>query len=350
MNWLLALLLITLLPSASTARSEADTSLIKAAEDGDAVQIQRLIVHGADVNVLNNFGQTVLEWAAQHGNVAAVKLLLDAGADVSKPSRFGGPLIAASGGGFGVKSIAICRLLLSHGADPNGYANNTPIISALTGLSRSRNSIYHSFHSPRQPQGRQKMFQEQTETTLAILRMLIQSGADVNHEYRLGPFHDPLTPLTAAAGAGSVEAMSLLIKSGAHTDPIYLNVALGPAASSGSAPAVAMLLSHGADPNMRQYGYNHNSTLLEAAGADATESMELLVKSGSNVNAQGADGMTALTLVMQRIKPDLAAIKFLLAHGANPNIADKDGRTPLYRAKESKSAELMTLLENAGAK
>ena len=85
-----------------------------------------------------------------------------------------------------------------------------------------------------------------------------------------------------------------------------------------------------------------------AALVNATESIKMLASSGADVNAQDCLGATALLLVMRN--PDVPTVKFLLAHGADPNIAANDGTTPLYMAKQAKNADLITLLQNAGAK
>ena len=43
-------------------------------------------------------------------------------------------------------------------------------------------------------------------------------------------------------------------------------------------------------------------------------------------------------------------IRLLLANGADPNLADKSGKTPLILAQQSKLSDIITLLKNAGAK
>jgi len=344
---LVALCLLYTLSPARAASWETNKALVRAVEVGSLAQVRRLIAQGADVNACNDYGQTALERAARWGNYDAVRLLLDAGADVHHAGRGGGPLLVAVGGGYGDKSIAICRLLLARGADPNGLPNHTPLVSALDGLAGEQRGGLHPPGPIGRPEVVRAMLQKRTGTTLSILRMLIRGGADVNHEYRCGHLNDSTTPLGAAARVGSVEAMKLLLASGARDLPDY---ELGMAASSGSAPAVAFLLGRGAKPSAWRSAFNHNTALLEAAEADAPDCIRLLVNAGADVNARDDQGYTVLALMLSQVKPDVSLLKFLLTHGANPNIPDAQGRRPRDWMKQPKDRNLIALLEAAGAK
>lgn len=344
---LVAFCLLCALSPVQAASWQIDKALVRAVEAGDLAQVRKLIAQGADVNAVNDYGQTALARAARRGNYDAVKLLLDGGANANSASRGGGPLVVAAGGDYGDKSVALCRLLLARGADPNGQPDRTPLVAALGGLAGERQKLLHPPGPAGRPEAVQAMLKKSTETMLAILRLLIRSGADVNHEYRLGHLNDGTTPLGAAARAGSVEAMTLLLASGARDSPDY---ELGMAASSGSAPAVAFLLSRGANPNAWRSAFSHNTALLEAAEADAPDCIRLLVNAGADVNAQGGQGYTALTREMSRLKPSVAVVKLLLAHGADPNLATEDGTTPLHLAEEAKEPGLITWLKSAGAR
>lgn len=86
--FLLPLLLIITLPACTNIlMTKIDKDFILAAERGDALAVQELLDKGADVNVKDKNGLTVLMRASWRGNVAIVKILLDKGAYVHKKNR-----------------------------------------------------------------------------------------------------------------------------------------------------------------------------------------------------------------------------------------------------------------------
>jgi ankyrin repeat protein len=67
-----------------------------------------------------------------------------------------------------------------------------------------------------------------------------------------------------------------------------------------------------------------------AARQDAKEAVRALAQGGADLNAQDADGATALQFAIINQHYDLAAL--LLEKGANPNVADNTGMTSVYAA------------------
>lgn len=99
-----------------------------AARDGDPKLAERLITHGADVNLADKNGWTPLHFAAQAQSAEVAALLLDAGAQVDPRDVHGNtPLSKAV---FGSKGIGdVIKLLRTRGANPlseNKYGQ-TPV-------------------------------------------------------------------------------------------------------------------------------------------------------------------------------------------------------------------------------
>eukprot|EP00045_Choanoeca_perplexa_P008489 m.79352 g.79352 ORF g.79352 m.79352 type:complete len:105 (-) comp14514_c0_seq25:699-1013(-) len=74
-----------------------------------------------------------------------------------------------------------------------------------------------------------------------------------------------------------------------------------------------------------------------------------LVNADADVNARMIDGGTAIFLVNRRVHRNNGIVNRLLAAGLDPNIARKDGYTPLMAAVQSNDVELMRQLIGAGA-
>ena len=74
-----------------------------------------------------------------------------------------------------------------------------------------------------------------------------------------------------------------------------------------------------------------------------------LIKLGIDVNAQDKEGWTALHFAAQR--QSVPAVKALLIAGADIEIKDSHGNTPLFRAvfNSQGSGEIITMLLEAGA-
>jgi ankyrin repeat protein len=83
---------------------------------------------------------------------------------------------------------------------------------------------------------------------------------------------------------------------------------------------------------------------------DGTKVTEALSEPGSTIvgSRDLTSGETALHIVTQR--RDLAWIRFLIQHGANPNVEDKKGVTPLTIASNLGFAEGVEALLDAGAR
>jgi hypothetical protein len=84
-----------------------------------------------------------------------------------------------------------------------------------------------------------------------------------------------------------------------------------------------------------------------AAAGGYLDTVDLLLVSGSDVNAQGTRGETPIYLAAAAGKADVVAA--LLAAGADPNLANFELRTPLQRAAMEGSLETVKVLLKGGA-
>lgn len=111
--------------------SEGLTPLQKAVDLGNTFTVSKLLSHGADLQITDKFGWTVLHTATYQQDEAMVRVLLQAGSDAQAASQqwarlFAGPLLLRHGEEWKGTSLhlaamfgepTIAELLLQHGAD-----------------------------------------------------------------------------------------------------------------------------------------------------------------------------------------------------------------------------------------
>src|SRR5262249_58944027 len=118
----------TRLHSHQPAGPGGSTPLMYAALYGDADSVRLLLNHGADPNIRNDAGATVLMWAVE--DPEKIRLLMRHGASVNARSADGQtPLIIAAGR---YDAGAAVKLLLEGGANPSDKASDgaTPLNAA----------------------------------------------------------------------------------------------------------------------------------------------------------------------------------------------------------------------------
>ncbi len=87
------------------------------------------------------------------------------------------------------------------------------------------------------------------------------------------------------------------------------------------------------------------AALADAAKQGDTTRMRAIVRSGANVNAQGADGLTLLDWSIRR--DNTTAFDFLLGAGTSPTIADKYGDNVIrWAARDDDTTFLVILLRH----
>lgn len=112
-----------------------------------------------------------------------------------------------------------------------------------------------------------------------------------------------------------------------------------------------MTLMHGADlKSINRYG---GTALIPAAERGHVETVRTLIAAGVDVNHVNNLGWTALLEAIILGNGELKyqhVVELLLKAGADPNLADKDGITPLQHARSREYREIEKRLLAAGAK
>jgi ankyrin repeat protein len=184
--------------------------------------------------------------------------------------------------------------------------------------------------------------------TATVLRLLA-AGADINAQDARGR-----TPVLAATHANQVETVRALIQAGADLnirDAQKDNVLLY-AGAEGLLDILRLAIAAGADTKLtNRYG---GTALIPAAERGHVAVVEeLLTHSDVDVNHINNLGWTALleAIVLSDGGPKHQQIvQLLIDHGADINIADKEGVTPLQHARRRRYTLITDMLLRAGAR
>ena len=378
---------------ANASNEDGQTALMLAARTGNVAVAELLVAHGADVNRRERFknqsavmwaagenhpemvaflvskgadlsiraqstdwpsqitneprvqyrptgGLTPLHYAARSGCLVCVKTMLDAGADKDRPNPDGmTPMIMALDNGF----PAVARYLLDHGANAQTWDwwGRTPLYVAVT----MRGGV-DSRSGARPPE------------SLEFIKALLEAGVNPNPQLafkepsrggRDNRFRDDLlttgaTPLLRAAQTFDNDVVRLLLDHGALVDlPNASGVTPFMAAAGIGTRTISGVLGAGPSENVVSLSLQ-TMEILRKAGADVnariTDITSLTARIARTNTLTGRQGQSALFVAAELGRADV--VRYLIDHGAKPDIKDDMGRTPIDVASKN-VAPLLTV-------
>ncbi|CAG0884545.1 unnamed protein product [Cyprideis torosa] len=223
------------------------------------------------------------------------------------------------------------KILLAHGADCNAaYAEEklTPLHITRT-EETARLLLWHRAKvNFRSQKARTPLHHATADDLISVTKVLLIHGAKPNVADKEGK-----TPLHEAQ---SSEAARLLIEKKADVNAKDRNsmTPLFIAVSHDLHSVAEVLLNHEADPNITAKDWL--SPLHEAR---SSETAELLIRHGANLNAKTRARETPLCTATKN--GCHSVVRFLLSHGASPNIVSLSGMSPLHEVQSGETARLL---------
>lgn len=316
-----------------------------------------LLEHGADVSVRSDGGMTALLFAVRQGDLASARLLVKAGANVNDRAvpPDGRPMAIFGDSQWSMPSADtssaltlavtnghydIATLLLESGANPN-VANKPFPYRTRPNISINGEALKPGFtalHALVAHRGRRA-----DPGSLEAMKAMIAHGADVNAR----------TPSVRAPVPSQLNPQPIITwVQVAGVTPFWI------AANALDVEAMRMLVESGADPTLKSM--ENTTPLMVAAGLGIKsrgpsgglgrralcdlDALRQLLDWGNDVNAANEHGQTALHAAA--FAAAHKAVQFLVDHGARTGVKDEMGRTPLDVARDNLRVEYRPALQN----
>ena len=298
---------VTLAARMFAAEYASGLTLPQAAQEGDLEAVGSLL-HKWDVNATQGDGMTALHWAAYREDLNMARLLIGAGANVNAANRLNAvtPLLLAATAG----NAAIVDLLLKSGADAN-QANSlgtTPLmLAAASGrVDAAKTLLDHGANINARESARRQtalMFAAALNRD-AVVRLLASRGADLNLTSKIVPINADIVDEDG---------------------------------NSVPAPSRTGATKKRGEEEGKVAGMGGMAALHYAAREGFMPAVKALVESGADIDkANPVDKSTPLVIAIGNGHYDVA--KYLIEHGANPNLRTIDGLAALYATVENRWA------------
>ncbi len=345
----------------NTKDNQGSTALLYAAELGNTEIITALIAAGALVDEVNAKGETSLIITVKRNHAEAVKALLAARASANIRDKSGNTaLVYAKAIDVGPEA-EIFNALIAAGADPNHLNEDGDTLLIVAASSRSNTATIRALLNTdakrtintRNKRGESALLIATAYSEPETVALLLAAGANVNEADNNGQ-----TALMRAVSKyeQSLDLVKHLIKAGAN---VNATDSRGQTALLYFRPYEANDLVRSVFKELIAAGANVDAAdaegktqLLSFAQTRSAPLVQMAIDAGANVNAKDKRLRTALfyAFPFQGIVAGTEdVVRTLIAAGANPNVADQDGNTPLMLAAHQQSLESVGILLAAGA-
>ena len=332
-SWWVVVLLSVATVAAAGPDLQRDPRLVEAVKDRNKPLMLSLLKDKVDVNVAQADGTTPLIWAASSDDLETVDLLIRSGASVNAATDYG---VTALSLACTNRNTAMVDRLLKAKANPNiaRTTGETPLMTcARTGdVEAVKMLLVHgaSVNAKVTERGQSALMWAAAEKHPDVVQVLVDHGADVHARSRVIPLYTPTHPITYSMNVYFPKTK------GGFTPLMF-------AAQSGDVDSARILLAAGANVNE---GTQEDGSALGLAAENGHMNVALfLLEKGADANITDAYGITPLHWAVQGGLKTLAGrpaendglwehgnmpelVTALLVHGANPNARIKKDFEP----------------------
>ncbi|MBN1518352.1 ankyrin repeat domain-containing protein [Candidatus Sumerlaeota bacterium] len=323
-----------------------DFKLHEACYRGDRAKVKQLIEQGYDINRRDRNNRTPFWAAVSDGYWQITADLVRAGADLNLDYNGFMPCY------YGYRSSALMQALIDRGEEldfsapsPQGYTFgymcviNDNIDSLKMWLAHPSCDV--NVHNGDKGERYTALHAAANKNNVAAVKLLLDAGADMT-AYEI----DGVSPLHFAITSNSNDAALLMInypnapldhQNQSQYTPLHL------AAMLRNEDTVAALLEKGANPNIKNI-HNHTPFSLAVDENDAGIVRLFIEKSKSpDLNVETNERLTPLHHAVLHKNAEI--VKLLLEAGAETEVHDTKGRTPLDIAKEMNDVKIIALFK-----
>ena len=322
----------------------------------DAEKAVELVLNdGLDINTPALCNRTPLLWASLSSSGEFIETLIDLGANVNAQRT--DDKVAPVTLSVCFNNFVAVNLLLDHGADVNiaRADGNSPLHGAVSnGFFDIAKRLVEkgSDVNLQNKEGRTPLFLGVKNKHEQLIKLLIENEADVNIGYKKN--YTERIQLVRGKDKGRAAWHYVLVKK--HLLGLFLKRVKGGRVNVADFGDI-LRSGWGKDPPegttdkiLKEYDFQFkeipDATLLHIASEQDNEPeiIDLLVKSGANVNAQDAEGFTPLH--MAAIHGNLKIVKKLVDLDADVNIITTDGKNAAELAHLNEELEIEEYLES----